>query len=67
MEFEGSIGSVTGKMKKNYCKFSRLSKNLDLSDKKISVWHAPLPPFVNFFTTPKASPLRARKLKFWLS
>jgi hypothetical protein len=51
-----------------------MAKNHDLSDKKNSVCHAPLPlpltlplpPFAKICTTPSASPLQARKLKFWL-
>jgi hypothetical protein len=47
MEYEGSIGFVMRKMKKKYCWFSRFrtfyGQKHDLSDKKISVCHAPLP------------------------
>jgi hypothetical protein len=70
MEYEGSIGLVTEKMKFFYCWFSLLNtfygKKHDLSEKKISVCHAPLPPFAKICTTSTASPLQARKLKFWL-
>jgi hypothetical protein len=39
----------------------------DLSDKFLSVRHAPLPPpFAQICVTPTASALWARKLKFWL-
>jgi hypothetical protein len=44
-----------------------MAKKHDLSEKKFSVCHAPLPlPFAYIFATPTASPLKARKLKFWL-
>jgi hypothetical protein len=44
-----------------------MAKKHDLSDKNISVCHAPLPlpPFAKICTTPRASSLRARKLNFW--
>jgi hypothetical protein len=68
MECEGSIGLVTGKMKKKIADFHVLvlfmAKKHNLSDKKNSVCHAPLP-FAYIFATPKAS-LKARKLKCWL-
>jgi hypothetical protein len=48
MEYEGSIGFVSRKMKKKIADFHVLglfmTKNHDLSDKKNSVCHAPLPP-----------------------
>jgi hypothetical protein len=69
MEYEVSIGLVTEKMIFFITDFHVLvlfmAKKHDLSDKKISVCHAPLP-FVNICTTPTASPLQARKRKFWL-
>jgi hypothetical protein len=47
MEYEGSIGLVTGKMKKNIADFHVLlllmAKKHDLSDNFFSVCHAPLP------------------------
>jgi hypothetical protein len=78
MTYEGSIGLVTGKPKKINADFHVLvlfmAKKHDLSDKKISVCHAPLPlplplplQFAYIFATPTASPLKARKLKFWFS
>jgi hypothetical protein len=48
MEYEGSIGLVTRKMKKIIADFHVLglfmTKKHDVSDKKFSVCHAPLPP-----------------------
>jgi hypothetical protein len=57
MEYEGSIGLVTGKV-------LSIAKKHDLSDKKFFVCHAPLPPFAKICTTPTVSPLQARELKF---
>jgi hypothetical protein len=69
MEYEGSIGLVTGKMKKIVADFHVLvlfmTKKHDFRDKKKFVCHAPLP-FAKICTTPTASPLQARKWKFWL-
>jgi hypothetical protein len=46
MEYEGSIGSVTGNMKKNKSDFHVfvlfMAKRHDLSDNFFSVCHAPL-------------------------
>jgi hypothetical protein len=61
MEYEGSIGFVTGKMKKNIADFHVLV--LFMTKNMIFVCHAPLPPFTKICTTPTASPLQARKLK----
>jgi hypothetical protein len=71
MENEGSIGLVTRKMKKKIIADFHVLEH-DLSDKKISVCDAPLPPLPpfplldKFFVTPTASSLEARVLKFWL-
>jgi hypothetical protein len=66
MEYEGSIGFVMRKMKIFIADFHVLglfmAKKYDLSDKKISVCHAPLP-YAKFVLH---LALSARKLKFWL-
>jgi hypothetical protein len=61
MEYEGSIGIVSRKMKKIYCRFSRfrtfIAKKLDLSENFFSVCHAPLPPLLEkFVSRPQPSP-----------
>jgi hypothetical protein len=74
MEYEGSIGLVMRKMKKQFfADFHFLgaimNKKHDLSVKKFSVCHAPLPPLsplldeICLDATEVA--LKARKLKFW--
>jgi hypothetical protein len=64
MKYEGSIGLVSRKMKKIIADFHVLglfmAKKHDLSDKTISVCHAPsppLPPFAQICVTPTASTL----------
>jgi hypothetical protein len=67
MEYEGSIGFVSRKMKKIIADFHVLGlfmdKKHDLSKKK-SVCHAPLLDEICLDATEVA--LNARKLKFWL-
>jgi hypothetical protein len=66
MEYEGSIGLVSRKMKKIIADFHVLglfmTKKHDLSEKKISVCRAPLDE-ICLNATEVA--LKARKLKFW--
>jgi hypothetical protein len=71
MEYEGSIGLVMRKMKKKIADFHFLglfmNKYHDLSDKKISVCHAPLPPVLDKICLDATElTLKARKLKLWL-
>jgi hypothetical protein len=66
MDYEESIGLVTGKMF-FYCRFSRFRTfyglKHDLSEKKMfRLSRAGV-----ICATPTASPLKDRKLKFWLS
>jgi hypothetical protein len=60
MEYEGSIGLVTRKIKFFFAYFHFLGLFMEklhvLSDTKISVCHAPLPPFQKFVSTLAQSP-----------
>jgi hypothetical protein len=70
MEYEGSIGLVSRKMKKIIADFHVLglfiAKKHDLSEKKIRLSRAVVAVVGKIWVTPTAFPLRARKLKFWL-
>jgi hypothetical protein len=69
MEYEGSIGFVMRKMKKNYCWIHVLglymAKKQDLSDKFFSVCHAPLPlPYAKFALHLQTRPLMLESWNF---
>jgi hypothetical protein len=64
MEYEASIGLVTEKIIEDFHVSTFYGEKHDLSDKKISTSHAPLVAFAKICTTPTASPLQAKKLKF---
>jgi hypothetical protein len=71
MEYKGSIGFVSRKMNFFIADFHVLgffmAKKHDLSEKKISVCHAPLPPVLDEICLDATEvALKTRKLKFWL-